>query len=91
MGREQDGQRFAVVIQNDDFLLSTTIICLTSSSALPSSFRPEVLVLGQKTRVLTEQVSVVSPDRLGQQVGRLSLQDMLAIESALKTVMGFLK
>lgn len=91
MGHEQDGNRFAVVIQSDDIGLSTVLVCPTSRSAPARAWRPEITVLDEKTRVLTEQTSAVAPTRLGEHVGRLSINDMLDIETALKTVMGFLK
>ena len=37
----------------------------TSTSALAASFRPEIEVLGRRTRVLVEQTAAVDPQRLG--------------------------
>jgi mRNA interferase MazF len=89
-GHEKDGNHFAVIIQSDDIGLSTVLVCPTSRSAPARSWRPEIAVLDEKTRVLTEQTSAVSPARLGVWVGQLSMQEMLDIEAALKTVLGFL-
>ena len=55
MGHERTKSRFAVIVQSNSFALSTWLVVPTSTSALPASFRPEVEVLGQQTRVLAEQ------------------------------------
>jgi mRNA interferase MazF len=48
----------------------------TSTSALPASFRPEVVVDGRETRVLAEQTAAVDPSRLGDLAGRLSFEEL---------------
>ena len=66
-GHEQRGARYAVVVQADEFLdLSTVLISPTSTSARAASFRPEITLDGQETRVLVEQTTVVDPERLGR-------------------------
>jgi mRNA interferase MazF len=88
-GREQQGARYAVVVQADDFLgLSTALVAPTSTSARPATFRPTIALLGTKTRVLVEQTSVVDSQRLGDSAGRLGAAEMRALDDALRLVLG---
>ena len=64
-GSEQAGTRYGVVVQSNALPLSTMLVAPTSTSARPASFRPEVYVDGQRTRVLVEQTAAVDPTRLG--------------------------
>ena len=60
VGHEQHGDRFGVVVQAEEFLpRSVVIVAPTSRSARAASFRPEIDVDGQTTRVLVEQVGAV--------------------------------
>ncbi|HEY6069497.1 MAG TPA: type II toxin-antitoxin system PemK/MazF family toxin [Gaiellaceae bacterium] len=88
-GREQRGRRYAVVIQTD-FLdkLATVVVAPTSTSALPTVFRPEVEVAGRRTRVLTEQLRALDRSRLGRRVGTLAQSEVRAVDDALKVVLG---
>jgi mRNA interferase MazF len=89
MGHEQQGQRLGVVVQSDALLpRSVVVVAPTSRSARPSSFRPEVLVSGDSTRVLVEQLGAVDVQRLGRRIGRLSAEEMWAVDDALVTVLG---
>lgn len=87
MGREQDGSRYAVVVQSDDLFVSTLIVVPTSASALGMTHRAEVTVQGRTTHALAEQVMAVDPARLGDRVGRLSLGEMTAVDEALRLTM----
>jgi mRNA interferase MazF len=88
-GHEQRGARYAVIVQADDFLdLSTTLVAPTSTSAMPASFRPTIVVEGRETRVLVEQTTVVDPQRLGRSAGRLSAMELRAVDEALTLVLG---
>ncbi len=88
-GHEQQGARYAVIVQADDLLnLSTVLIAPTSTSARPATFRPTIELRGRKTRVLVEQASVVDPERLGTAAGRLDAQEMRALDDALRLVLG---
>lgn len=85
--REQTGSRFAVVVQADELLaLSTLLVAPTSLSAPPRSFRPTIEISGQKTRVLVEQTTAITPDRLGDSVGRLSAAELRDVDAALGLV-----
>ena len=87
-GHEQRGHRYAVVVQSDLLPLSTWLVAPTSTSARAASFRPEIELNGQPTRVLVEQTAAVDPSRLGDSVGRLALHEMTEIDDALRLVLG---
>jgi mRNA interferase MazF len=88
-GHEQAGNRFGVVLQADELLaLSTVIIAPTSTRALAASFRPEVEIDGERTRVLVEQIGAVDPSRLGQSHGLLARDELGDVDRALAVVLG---
>ncbi len=68
--------------------LSTVAICPTSQSVRAASFRPAVELKGDKTHVLCEMVGHVDADRLGKRVGHLGLDEMDAVDDALRLVLG---
>ena len=87
-GHEQRGQRYGVVLQADSLLrLSTWIVAPTSTKARSASFRPEIKINGQTTRVLVEQIGAVAPERLGSSVGHLSVSELRAVEEAARLVL----
>ena len=89
LGSEQRGSRYAVVVQTDELLaLSTVLVSPTSASAPPRSFRPTIELDGSTTRVLVEQTTAVSPDRLGESVGRLNVGEQRDLDAALALVLG---
>jgi mRNA interferase MazF len=83
-GSEQRGARYAVIVQSDDLLLSTVLVSPTSRSAPPRIFRPTISVADEPTQVLTEQTAAVAPERLGDLIGHVSLDEMQQIEAALR-------
>lgn len=83
---EQRGKRYAVVVQSNLLPLSTWLVAPTSTSARPTSFRPEVEIDGKTTYVLPEQTAAVDPSRLGQLVGHLTHREMSSVDHALRTV-----
>lgn len=86
-GREQQGARYAVVVQANEFMaLSTTLVSPTSASARPATFRPTIELDGTETRVLIEQTTVVDPQRLGRSAGRLDAAELRAVDEALALV-----
>ncbi len=88
-GHEQRGARYAVVVQADEFLdLSTVLVSPTSASARAATFRPEITLDGDETRVLVEQTTVVDPNRLGRTAGRLDARELRAVDEALMLVLG---
>jgi mRNA interferase MazF len=85
---EQQGPRFAVIVQADALLgLSTAIVAPTSRAAAPATFRPEIELAGETTRVLVEQLRAVDLDRLEKLAGRLSAQEQGAVDDALALVL----
>ncbi len=88
-GREQQGARYAVVVQADEFMaLSTTLVAPTSTSARPATFRPTISLDDTETRVLVEQTTVVDPERLGRSAGRLDPAELRTVDEALALVLG---
>lgn len=88
-GHEQHGPRFGVVVQADALLpRSVVLIAPTSRSARAASFRPEIEVAGERTRVLVEQVGAVDVNRLGDLIGRLTPEEQWGVDAALLTVLG---
>ncbi|MEX2447747.1 MAG: type II toxin-antitoxin system PemK/MazF family toxin [Solirubrobacterales bacterium] len=87
-GREQHGSRYAVLVQADDLLgLSTALVAPTSRSALPATFRPEVEVAAERTRVMVEQLRALDAERLGDFAGRLGPEQMREVDEALSLVL----
>jgi mRNA interferase MazF len=88
-GHEQRGRRLGVIVQSDAMLpRSVVLIAPTSTSARAASFRPELDADGERTRVLVEQLGAVDVNRLGEQVGRLTVDQQWQIDAALLTVLG---
>ena len=87
-GREQHGPRYAVIVQADAMLgLSTALVAPTSRSALGASFRPEVKLGGESTRVMVEQLRALDVRRLDDFAGRLGLEEMREVDEALSLVL----
>lgn len=88
-GHEQRGRRYGVIVQADALLgLSTVLIAPTSRSAAAATFRPEVQIDGQVTRVLVEQLRAVDLERLDELAGRLSVSEQRAVDESLELVLG---
>lgn len=87
-GPEQAGARFGVIVQSDAFLpRSTVLVAPTSRSARAASFRPEIEIGGETSRVLVEQLGAVETTRLGELAGLLSAQEMWGVDAALEIVL----
>jgi mRNA interferase MazF len=84
-GHEQQGDRFGVILQADELAeLSTVLLAPTSTRARASSFRPEIEIDGEPTRVLVEQTYAVDVGRITRDpVAHLRRADLLAVEAAL--------
>ena len=88
-GHEQQGERYGVIVQADELLpRSVVIVAPTSRSARPASFRPEVTVAGETSRILVEQLGAVDVQRLGRRIGRLTADELWTVDDALVTVLG---
>ncbi len=89
VGHEQHGDRYGVVVQANELLpRSVVLVAPTSTSARAASFRPEIDLDGQTTRVLVEQLGAVDASRLGDLRGHLSPEEMWGVDRALTTVLG---
>ena len=86
-GHEQRSPRYAIVVQSDQFPLSTWLVAPTSTSARSASFRPEVEISGRTTRVLAEQTAAVDPGRLGDSLGHLTFDELRRVEAALRLLL----
>ena len=82
--REQQGARYAVVVQSDDLLLSTVLVAPTSKAAQPRIFRPTITLNNERTQVLVEQTTAVAPERLGALVVHVSRDELDQISEALR-------
>jgi mRNA interferase MazF len=88
-GHERQGRRYGVVVQANELLpRSVVLVAPTSTSARAASFRPEIDLLGDTTRVLVEQVGAIDASRLGDLVGHVSPEQQWDIDEALLTVLG---
>ncbi|MFC4014730.1 type II toxin-antitoxin system PemK/MazF family toxin [Nonomuraea purpurea] len=89
-GHEQQGQRYAVIIQSNRFTTSTITVAMTSASAGPAIYRPEVEFEGTKSRILTDQIYSVSPSRLGDFKGALEAREAADLDRALMLKLGLI-
>jgi mRNA interferase MazF len=88
-GHEQRGPRYAVILQAEEFLwLSTAIVAPTSRRAAAATFRPEVEIAGETTRIMVEQLRAVDLQRLDAPSGRLAPDEQRAVDDALELVLG---
>ncbi len=85
-GHEQRS-RYGLVVQSDQFPLSTWLVAPTSTAARPASFRPEIEIGGRTTRVLAEQTAAVDPARLGERWGHLAFDELRRVEAAPRLVL----
>jgi mRNA interferase MazF len=89
LGHEQQGERYGVVVQADALLpRSVVLVAPTSRSARPASIRPVVDIAGDTSRVLVEQLGAVDVQRLGRRIGRLSAEELWAVDDAIVAVLG---
>lgn len=87
-GHEQRGRRFGVILQADEFLpRSVVIVAPTSQSARAATFRPEIEINDEPTRVLVEQVGAVDTNRLGKLVGHIAPAEQWEIDDALRLIL----
>jgi len=88
-GRAERGRRYAVVVQaNELAALATVVVAPTSTEAMPAAFRPEVELVGRRTRVLVDQVGAFDVSRFGRRVGRLAHSELREVDNALQLVLG---
>jgi mRNA interferase MazF len=77
-----------VILQADEFLpRSVVIVAPTSHSARAATFRPEIEVGDEPTRVLVEQLGAVDTSRLGKVVGHVAPAEQWEIDDALRLIL----
>jgi len=86
-GHEQQGRRYAVVLQPDWLALRTWVVAFTSTSARETSFRPSVEIGGRATLVMCDQIATVDLNRLAEPAGVLTLEEMQRVDDALSLVL----
>jgi mRNA interferase MazF len=87
-GHEQHGPRYAVLVQAEELLgLSTVLVAPTSRSVRAASFRPEVDIAGQRTRVMVEQLRALDVRRLDELERHLGANEMREVDEALSLVL----
>jgi mRNA interferase MazF len=87
-GHEQQGRRFAVVVQADEYEhLSTWLVAPTTTKSFDSLIHPVIKLGGQQVRVLVEQTVAVDPQRLGEFAGRAKFQEPVNISQALRALL----
>jgi mRNA interferase MazF len=80
-----------VVVQSDLLLpRSVVIVAPTSRNARSASFRLEIVVDEEPTKVLVEQLGAVDVSRLGDVVSHVAPEELWGIDEALLTVLGLL-
>ena len=78
-----------MIVQANELLpRSAVLVAPTSHSARAASFRPEIELLNEISRVLVEQVGAIDAGRLGDLVGRVTPEEQWGIDEALTTVLG---
>ncbi len=88
VGHEQQGNRYAVVIQADAYThLSTWLVVPTTTGSFSSLIHPEIELDGKICRVMVEQATRVDPQRLGEFTGRLDHGETQLVEQALRDVL----
>jgi mRNA interferase MazF len=85
-GYEQQGKRYGVVALASRYQhMSLWVTIPTSTSARPYIFRPEIEIpdLGPTLALCDGMLAVDPQERLGSQVGHLSLREMQAVDTAI--------
>ena len=91
-GREQRGRRLGLVISIEQNAWSVVTIIPTSTSAQASVFRPEVVIAGQQTKILINQVRTIDVSYVtGELIDYLSQDDMTQVEHSLSRYFGLLR
>lgn len=88
-GHEQRGRRYAVVISPGSMAWSVVTVVPTSTSAQPAVFRPELEVMGTKTRFLVDQIRTIGIVYVhGDPVDYLDRDQMAKVEHAVARYLG---
>ena len=91
-GREQRGRRLGLVISIGQNAWYVVTIIPTSTSAQASVFRPQVVIAGQQTKILIDQVRTIDVSFVtGELIDYLSQDDMGQVEHSLSRYFGLLR
>ncbi len=91
-GHEQRGRRLGLVLSIEQTAWSTVTIIPTSTSAQPAVFRPAVVIAGQHTRILIDQIRTVDSRYVtGELVDYLSRDDLAQVEHSASRYLGLLR
>jgi mRNA interferase MazF len=91
-GHEQRGRRLGLVLSIEQTAWSTVTIIPTSASAQPAVFRPAVVIAGQDTRILIDQIRTIDSRYVtGELVDYLSRDDMAQVEHGVSRYLGLLR
>ena len=87
-GPEQQGERYGVVVQASAYdQLSAWLMAPTTTKSFDSMIHPTIELFGTDVRVLVEQTTAVDPQRLGDFAGRLSPEELVEINVALRAIL----
>lgn len=87
-GHVQHGARYAVVVQAAALLpLSTAVVAVTSTAALPATFRPAITIDHTPTRLLVEQLRTIDLRHLSDHAGHLTISEQREVDAALALVL----
>lgn len=88
-GHEQRGRRYAVVMSPSSMPWTAVTVVPTSTSAQPAVFRPELEIMGTKTRFLIDQIRTVDVAYVhGDPVDYLERDEMAEVEHAVAHYLG---
>ncbi len=88
-GHEQQGRRYAIVVQAGAFLPASSVVVVpTSTSAARHPYRPRVTVREHETTVLVDQIAAHDISRFGEPVGTVSRASLDEIDSAVVRFLG---
>lgn len=88
-GHEQRGRRYAVVLSPTSMPWSVATVVPTSTVARPAVFRPEVEILGQRTRFLVDQIRTVDVSYIHDDpVDYLERSELAEVEYAVTHYLG---
>ena len=89
VGGEQRGRRFGVIVQSHALLpRSVVLVAPTSRAARDATVRPVIEIMGDRTKVLVEQLAALDVRRLGETIVTLHGDAMWAIDDALELLLG---